>query len=216
MSSFDNSKSSLDFVVDRRETSACRDAESLNLDRRKNKHDERDSSTTTSIRPEFPYIWKFRQALLVACITAFLVSISSYDPSHAGPASQDTFSSVCFPTNKCLLRLYLPNALVNPPAIVFVTSVLGFFTLIFVLHGIRRADIYQDQILALGVICGSILCGFLAFQGEGLTVFKNVMPGTIAATLAISAMIHVFLEKRSNAYSVYAAQRRRGKGNPNR
>ena len=100
--------------------------------------------------------------------------------------------------SSCLLRLYLPNVLVNPPAIVFVTSVLGFFTLVFELHGIRRADIYQDQILAFGVICGSIWCGVLTLKGEGVSAFKNFMPGVITATLATSAVVHIFLEKWSS------------------
>ena len=93
-----SSLSSLDLVVDPKESPPCRDADSLNLDRRKNEHSEREPSPTTSMRPESTYYWKIRQALLVVCITAFLVFISSYDPSHAGPVSQDTFSSVCFPT----------------------------------------------------------------------------------------------------------------------
>lgn len=197
--SFLDPKSPMDSGIVRQEQPPGRDAGYLTLDRRKNAHCERESSPTTSKRPKSIYVWSFRNALLVACIPAFLTSISSYDPSHSRPASGGTFSSVCFPTqSRCLLRLYLPNVLVNPPAIVFVTSVLGFFTLVFVLHGIRRADIYQDQILAFGVICGSILCTFLSTQEEGLSAFKNIMPGVITATLATSAMIHRLLEKWSN------------------
>lgn len=67
------------------------------------------------------------------------------------------------------------------------------------LHGIRREDIYQDQILAFGVVGGFILCGILAFQEEGAPAFKKIMPGIITATLATSAMIHIFLKKWYNA-----------------
>ncbi len=98
MSSSLKDKSSLDFGSNRKEPPPGRDAESLNLDRRKNAHCERKPSSTTFIRPESTYVSSFRKALLVVCITAFLVSICSYDPSHSCPASQGTFSSVCFPT----------------------------------------------------------------------------------------------------------------------
>ncbi len=98
MSSILDHKSSLDFRLDWQEPPPGRDTESFNLDRRKSQHRERESSSTTFIKSESIYVWSFRQALLVACVTVFLISICSYDPSHARPASQSFFSSVCFPT----------------------------------------------------------------------------------------------------------------------
>ena len=93
MSSFLDSKSTMDFGVDPAEL-----ASSLNLDRRKNAEGERQSSPTNFGRPESSYLGRTRMALLVACVTAFLISIPSYNPSHPRTASQDVFSSVCFPT----------------------------------------------------------------------------------------------------------------------
>ena len=93
MSSFLNSKSTIDFGIDPAELPS-----SLNLDRRKTAHGEIQSSPTKLRRPESSYLGRFRTALLVACITAFLISIRLYNPSSSRPASQDVFSSVCFPT----------------------------------------------------------------------------------------------------------------------
>ena len=67
---------------------------------------------------------------------------------------------------------------------------------------------YQDQILAFGVVCGSIWCGSLTLRGEGVSAFKNFMPGVITATLATSAMIHMLLEKSSDAQMEYTIRRR--------
>ena len=96
MSSFLHPKSSLDFAIDRQDPpSPARDAESLNP--RKNVHSERESSITSFTRSESAKFESFRSALLALCITAFLISIYTYDPSHSRPASsQDIFSSVCF------------------------------------------------------------------------------------------------------------------------
>ena len=197
--------------------------QSLSLDGRKNLHDEGQSSPTSLRRPESKYLRNFQMALLFACTTALLIPIRAYNPSHSRPASQDIFSSLCFPTvsrlrliinnhqssscsshknkqSSSLLPLHLPNILTDPPAIVFITSILAFFTLIFSLHDIRQADIYQNQISSFGIICGSILCGVMAFRRkneEGVSAaFKNLMPGIILATLAASAMIHTFLVKK--------------------
>ena len=98
MSSILDHKSPLDFRLDWQEPPPGRDTESCDLDRRKSQHREKESSSTTFIKSESIYVWGFRQALLVACIIGFLISIRSYDPSHPRPARQGNFSSVCFPT----------------------------------------------------------------------------------------------------------------------
>lgn len=90
--------SSLDFGISREESPPGRDAESFNLDRRKNAHCERMSSSTPFLTPDFIYVGSIGKILLVVCITVFLVSMISYDPSHSRPASQGIFSNVCFPT----------------------------------------------------------------------------------------------------------------------
>ena len=82
MSSLSDLKSSSNLGIDRQEVPPGRGAESLGLDQRKNSH--------TNIRI-------FRQALLVVCVTAFLISIHSYDPSDTRQASQGTLSRVCLP-----------------------------------------------------------------------------------------------------------------------
>ena len=66
------------------------------------------------------------------------------------------------------------------------------------LYGICRADKFQDRILALGFTCGFLLSGFLAFKGEGVAAFKDIMPAIITAALATSAMVHTFLKKWGN------------------
>ena len=110
MSSFRNSKSTMDFGIDPAELPS-----SLSLDRRKTDHyyaQDGQSCPTNFRRPESSYLGRFRMALLVACFTAFLISIRSYNPSRSPPASQDVFSSVCFPSVSRLVsslpsRLYV-------------------------------------------------------------------------------------------------------------
>ena len=91
-------KDSLDFGISGEEPPPERNAETFNLDRRKSAHCERKSSSTPFITPEFIYVGSIGKILLVICITAFVVNMISYDPSHSRPASQGIFSSVCLPT----------------------------------------------------------------------------------------------------------------------
>lgn len=113
MSSFLDPKSSLDFDINRQQPPPPgRDAESLNR-RKNNVHGERESSLTTFPRPESTNRWSFQSALLFICITAFLISIYSYDPSHSRrPASQDTFSTVCFPTVSRILIVLVHQSII--------------------------------------------------------------------------------------------------------
>ena len=98
MSSSVEANASLDFGISREESTPDRDAETFNLDRRKNVQCERNSSSTPFMTPEFIHVGSIGKILLVICITAFVVNMISYDPSHSRPASQGIFSSVCFPT----------------------------------------------------------------------------------------------------------------------
>ena len=74
-------------------------AQSLNLDRRKNTHGEGQSSPKNFRRPDSKNLGGSRiAAVLLACSTVLLIPLRSYNPSHSRSASQDIFSSVCFPT----------------------------------------------------------------------------------------------------------------------
>ena len=57
-------------------------------------------------------------------------------------------------------------------------------------------DSYQDQIMTVGVVSGSIITGFMALNADGLSAFKDVMPLVVTITQGASAVYHTILSDR--------------------
>jgi hypothetical protein len=82
--------------------------------------------------------------------------------------------------------LQLPDAIADPSAVMFINSVLIYGIAALVCYDVRKTDLYQDRILALGVLCGSIMAGSAAAYEGVMDPFKTYMPAIITLSLLLS------------------------------
>jgi hypothetical protein len=85
--------------------------------------------------------------------------------------------------------LQLPDAIADPSAVMFINSVLLYGIAALVCYDVRKMDIYQDRILALGVLCGSVIAGSTAAYKGVMDPFKTYMPAIITLSLLLSPAV---------------------------
>jgi len=66
---------------------------------------------------------------------------------------------------------------------------------VLVCYNIRRADLYQDHIMLVGILGGAVACGSIAVQENEIAAFKDLIPGFMTLSLVLSALAHQALRR---------------------
>jgi hypothetical protein len=86
-------------------------------------------------------------------------------------------------------KLQLPDIIADPSAFVFTNAVMVYGIAVLVCYDVRKTDSYQDRILALGVLCGSIIAGSIAAYEGVMDPLKTYMPAVITLSLLLSPAV---------------------------
>jgi hypothetical protein len=91
--------------------------------------------------------------------------------------------------------LQLPNIIADPSAVMFINAVMLYGIAVLVCYDVRKMDVYQDRVLALAVLCGSVIAGSIAAYEGDMDLFKRYLPAVITLSLLMSPAVPQILTR---------------------